>query len=121
MKTIIAGSRDIPNPLPHINDAVLLSGFGITEIVSGTARGIDQAGELFGEWKKIPVIKFPANWDKHGKGAGYIRNNQMANYADALIAVWDGKSRGTKHMISEAEKKGLKVFVHIVKEQQNEQ
>lgn len=115
MKTIIAGSRNIKTAVAHVNDAVALSGFQITEIVSGTARGIDNAGEIYGNWFNIPVVMFPANWDKYGNGAGYIRNNQMALYADALVAVWDGKSRGTKHMIEVAKEKGLKVFVHLVK------
>lgn len=114
MKVIIAGSRTISKSVPHINDAVILSGFQITEVVSGGARGVDSDGEIFAQWKNIPFVRFPANWDKHGKSAGYIRNNQMALYADALIAIWDGKSRGTDHMIKEAKRKGLKVFIHQV-------
>lgn len=111
MKTIIAGSRNIDMPLAALNDAVIMSGFDITEVVSGTARGIDRTGELWAEWKGIPVTRFPANWEKYGKAAGYKRNVQMAEYADALIAVWDGKSSGTKHMITAACEKGLKVHV----------
>ena len=58
-----------------------------------------------------PVKKFPADWGGLGKRAGYLRNEQMADYADALIAVWDGKSKGTKHMIDSAASKGLIVKV----------
>ena len=54
---------------------------------------------------------FPADWDKYGKRAGYLRNVQMAEYADALLAFWDGESRGTKNMIDEALSRGLKVGV----------
>jgi hypothetical protein len=112
MKTIIAGSRDIDIPLAALNDAVIMSGFDITEVVSGTARGIDRTGELWAEWKGVPVARFPANWEKNGKAAGYLRNDAMARYADALVAVWDGKSKGTKHMIDLARKREIEVYVH---------
>lgn len=62
----------------------------------------------------VPVEKYPANWDKYGKSAGYIRNEEMAKVADSLLAIWDGKSRGTKHMIDIATKKGLTVFIYKV-------
>jgi hypothetical protein len=54
---------------------------------------------------------FPADWKTHGKAAGPIRNRQMAKNAEALIALWDGNSRGTKNMIETATKLGLKVYV----------
>lgn len=54
---------------------------------------------------------FKADWDKHGKAAGFKRNTEMAKYADALIAFWDGKSKGTKHMIDTAKSHNLKVRV----------
>ena len=62
----------------------------------------------------IPCEKYPADWDKYGKSAGYRRNEQMADNADSLIALWDGRSRGTKHMIDIAHRKGLKVYVHLI-------
>lgn len=67
-------------------------------------------GEFWALHHDIPVKKFPADWGGLGKRAGYLRNEQMADYADALIAVWDGKSKGTKHMIDVATVKELKVF-----------
>jgi hypothetical protein len=81
------------------------------EIVSGGARGADMMGENYGALRGYPVKIFPANWDEHGKGAGILRNAQMALYADALIAFWDGESKGTYNMIWQAEAKGLKVRV----------
>jgi len=60
-----------------------------------------------------PIKQFPADWNKYGKSAGYKRNEEMAKYADALIAFWDGKSKGTKHMIDLAKRYGLKVKVVI--------
>lgn len=112
MKVIIAGSRNVDNAVNHVGWAVYHSGFQITTVVSGTARGIDQAGETYANHYKIPLIRFPAEWDIHGKSAGYKRNVMMAENADALIAIWDGQSRGTKHMIDIAKSKGLKVFIY---------
>lgn len=114
MRTIIAGSRDIEHPFEEIAKATIDSGFNITQVISGTARGVDKSGE---EWAKcfgIKIREFPAFWVKYGKSAGYRRNEQMANAADALIAIWDGKSKGTKNMIDIAKKKKLKVYVHMV-------
>jgi hypothetical protein len=112
MKTIIAGGRDVTDCL-IVRAAIVASGFDteITEVVSGGARGVDAMGERWAREVGIPVRVFPADWDKHGKAAGPIRNGQMADYADALIAVWNGQSRGTSNMIEQAKAKGLRVFV----------
>lgn len=110
MKVIVAGSRDITD-IEKVANAIELSGFQVTEVVSGTARGVDLLGENWARYKDIPVKRFPADWDKHGKAAGMIRNAQMAEYADALVAVWDGLSRGTKNMIETMRKTGKPYFV----------
>lgn len=110
MKVIIAGSRDVRQE--STNDAVNKSPFRITEVVSGGARGPDTHGELIAKVNSLLCTRFPADWDAHGKGAGYIRNKQMAEYADALIAVWDGKSKGTAHMIQTMEALGKPVYVY---------
>ncbi len=82
--------------------------------MSGCAKGVDELGERHARETGRPIAKFPADWKKYGRAAGPIRNNEMARYADALIAVWDGKSRGTEHMIESAESKNLKVYVEII-------
>ena len=115
MKTIIAGSRSI-NDIEIIRSAVKISGFNITEVVSGTARGVDRLGEVYADKEDIVIKRFPADWDRYGRGAGYRRNAQMAEYGDALIAIWDGESRGTASMIRLARGKGLRVYVHVVKQ-----
>lgn len=113
MRTIIAGSRDIVN-FNLLKEAITKCDWVPTVVISGTARGADQLGEDWAEENNIPVERFPANWELYGKRAGYIRNEQMADNAEALIALWDGASRGTWHMINIAKAKGLKVYVHIV-------
>ena len=116
MKTIIAGSRDITRYIARkcIVQAVEDSGFEITEVVSGGARGVDHMGEMYAYVHCLDWKIFPADWNQYGRSAGMIRNKQMADYADALIAIWDGKSKGTKGMIDIAKRKGLKVFVYEV-------
>lgn len=80
-------------------------------ILSGTARGADSLGERYAHEHGYAVEKYPADWQRDGKAAGPIRNAQMAKVADALIAFWDGKSRGTKNMIETGKRKGLAVRV----------
>lgn len=113
MKTIIAGSRNITN-YEALQHAVTKSQFTITEVVSGGARGADKLGEDYAHNNSLQLTTMPADWNAHGKRAGYLRNEEMANYAEALIALWDGHSSGTKHMINLAKRKGLKVFVLLV-------
>lgn len=113
MKTIIAGSRTFHNPeileiaLKHVS-------WEITEVVSGRAKGIDKLGEQWARKHNIPVKFFPAKWER-GLSAGYHRNLEMAEYADALLAIWDGKSKGTGHMIDIAKFKGLQTEVVILR------
>jgi hypothetical protein len=113
MKIIIAGGRDYNNyeELCKICNYLLVNKKFI-EIVSGAAKGADALGEKYAEEKGYPITKFPADWQTHGKSAGYLRNQEMAKYADALIAFWDGKSKGTNHMIDLAKEEGLTVRVH---------
>jgi len=116
MKTIIAGCRTLTMK-EHFTDvliAVKQSGFDITEVVSGKAKGADTLGEKYAKLTRKPIKEFPADWDTHGKSAGMIRNNQMAAYGECLIAMWDGKSRGTLNMINSAHKKNLPIHIHMV-------
>ena len=112
MKTIIAGSRTITDK-SVVYDAIWDSGWAleITEVVSGHATGVDHIGEGWARKNGARLKLFPTDWKANGKAAGHIRNRQMGDYAEALIAVWDGQSRGTKGMIDYARRRGLKVFV----------
>ena len=80
-------------------------------IVSGHARGADSLGERFANELGFPFELHPAKWRLLGKAAGMVRNAEMAKCSDALIAFWDGESRGTRHMINFARKRGLDISV----------
>ena len=116
MKLIIAGSRTL-NPNTAIINSLLgmFKLYTITEVISGTARGVDRSGETFAHLCNTEIKRFPANWDEHGKGAGYIRNKQMADYADALLLIWDGESKGSANMKQNMEKLGKPVYEVILK------
>ena len=105
LSVIVAGSRSILDCLSPagqrriVAEAIDESGFPVAEVVSGTARGVDQLGEDWADEHGIPVERFPADWDTHGRSAGPIRNEEMAEYADALVAIHVNDSRGTADMI----------------------
>lgn len=97
MRVIIAGSRNIED-FNLVLKAVKESKFDITEVVCGKASGVDTLGERWGKENSKTVKYFPADWKTYGKKAGYLRNVDMAKYAEAAIIVWDGKSPGSKMM-----------------------
>ncbi len=113
MRTIIAGSRTATR-LSQLYQALEDAPWGVSVVLSGKARGADALGERWAKRFRIPVEEYPADWNKFGNGAGYIRNAEMADNAEALIALWDGESKGTKHMIDLAERKGLKIFIYKI-------
>lgn len=101
MKLIIVGSRTIViehELMECLMSYMLPSIKNVVEIVSGGAQGIDKIGEDIGFGLKKTVTVFGANWNIHGKAAGPIRNKQMAGYADALLLIWDGESKGSANM-----------------------
>jgi len=126
MKVIIAGSRNIKN-YNDVKKAIKESKFEITEIVSGGAKGVDKLGEQFAKEYNVSLKIFKAEWKKlegvdpnfvkdgpygfYNVNAGRERNEKMGDYADALIAVWDGSSRGTDHMINYMKKLKKKVSI----------
>ena len=111
-KVIIAGGRDFDNyPLLKLKCDKVLAGRKMVEIISGMARGADMLGIQYANEYGFNVIRKPANWDEYGKSAGYRRNREMAEIADACIVFWDGESRGTKNMIEIADKQKLTVRI----------
>jgi hypothetical protein len=127
-KVIIAGGRDFDDYklLKEKCDYLLVNLLDDIEIVSGRCStgkhtfdsldgikvyGTDGLGELYASEKGYPVKPFPADWATHKRSAGPVRNAEMVEYADFLIAFFDGFSRGTEDIIKKAKEKGLKVAV----------
>lgn len=104
-KVVIAGSRDFDDyeTLKEFCNKVLKDRMETNKIVivSGNARGADRLGEKYAEEMGFEIDSHPALWGKYGKYAGFQRNIEMAEVADAAIMFWDGKSKGTKHMIEQ--------------------
>ncbi len=116
MRCIIAGGREIVLP-DILFDALDICPFAkeINTVICGMAPGVDTLGWKWAILNGIPVIEFPADWNKHRRAAGVIRNTQMIveGKADALLAI-PGKGPGTRHMIKEARKYNLKVCVYEI-------
>lgn len=113
MNIIIAGGRDFDNyPLLKTKCENILSNLDKKDIIifCGTAKGADTLGEWYAKENKLKIKYFKPNWNI-GKKAGILRNEEMLVDADALIAFWDGKSRGTKHMIGISVEKGIKTRI----------
>jgi len=133
MKLIIAGTRTLTPSVAFIDELMQKFGilFNITEVLSGGARGVDRSGEDWAKFNndnspeiffssarqirnKLKITIVEADWDTHGKAAGPIRNKEMAEKADALLLIWDGKSKGSSNMKSEIQKLGKKVYEVII-------
>ena len=112
MKIAVIGSR-------NFNDYELvkttLSTLNITLLVSGGAKGADSLGERYATENNIETLIFKPDWEKHGKAAGMIRNTDIINNADTVIAFWDGESKGTKDSITKAEKKNKNIIIIKIK------
>lgn len=112
-KVIIAGSRNFNNYeiLKNKVNTIIANILPDVTIISGGARGTDRLGERYAIEHKLIFIQYIPNWDLYGKWAGFVRNESMAKEATHLIAFWDQKSSGTKHMIDIARKRNLNVRV----------
>ncbi len=111
MKTIIVGPCTIKSYL-FVKRAIEASGFDITELVSGRGSGTDKLATLWAIRNNIPVTYFVSEWKKYGKKkAAFVRNKEMAKYGEALIAIWNGRTKTIKNMIEEADKRGLKIHL----------
>ena len=115
LRVIIAGGRDFVDTENQIEiemtQLCMEHELEDIQIVVGGALGADALGEAFARKHNTNLAIFPAQWEVYGKSAGYRRNKMMADNADVLLAFWDGKSKGTKHMIDLAKTKQLKVIV----------
>lgn len=112
MKVIIAGSRKITN-YKIVQFAMSFLNLDCSEVVSGGAKGPDLLGEKWAKENNLKIKRFEANWKQYGKNAGYLRNKEMAEYGDVLIAFWDRKSKGTQHMMKIAKDKNIPTYLII--------
>ena len=113
MRIIIAGSRGFnKREILFKKMDFLTNGTKVTKILCGNAKGADKLGEAWAKENKIPIEYHLPDWEKFGKAAGPIRNKVMAEKADALCLFWDGKSKVSANMFSEAKKSGLKIFTY---------
>lgn len=113
MNLIIAGCRDFTDR-DFIYEGIdsFIDEYGTPDvIIEGGAKGVDRMAYYYAKDNGIPVKVFPADWNKYGRAAGPIRNEEMAKYGTHLLAFWDGKSRGTKNMIETARRYGLVVKI----------
>lgn len=113
MKLIVAGSRSFSDYLllKEKLNYFLKNVQTPVEIVSGMAKGADKLGEQYAKEMGYAIKQFPADWDRYGKKAGYVRNRQMAEYGTHCVCFWDGKSHGTKIMIDLCAEKNIKCRV----------
>lgn len=112
IKVVVAGSRSFNDyDLLKTSLDLFLQHYDSVTIISGHAYGADKLGERYASQKGYEVELFIPNWDLYGKRAGYLRNEDMAKNGDVLVAFWDGKSKGTQHMINLAKKHELKIWV----------
>ena len=111
MKLIIAGTRTLRIAPDLIIKELRDAGWAPTVVISGCAKGPDSDGEFWAWHLGIPIERHPADWKKHGRKAGPIRNRQMAELCDAALVFWDGQSRGTRNLLDELKRLGKPVRV----------
>ena len=120
MKIIIAGSRNAE--WVDVLIGIYKTRFFYTEkvdcIISGGATGADLFGEKWAKSMDIPIERFIPDWDEYGKSAGMLRNIEMANHGNCLLAIWDEESKGTKQMIEVARNRKLLISVFSTKTRQ---
>ncbi len=107
MKLAIIGSRTLT-----VDDLSPFLPDNITEIVTGGAKGIDTCARCYAEANGIHLTEFLPDYARYGRGAPHVRNRAIVDYADAVLALWDGKSRGTASVIAYSQKAGKPVTVH---------
>lgn len=126
VRLIIAGSRSFSlfGLLKKSCDEFLgddVGNKGKVAVISGTAKGADRLGERYAAERGFTLLRYPADWFNHGKQAGVIRNDEMAQNATAAIVFWDGTSPGTKNMIEAAKRYKLRLKVVMFQEGQTEE
>lgn len=118
MRVLVSGSRDIDEK-SVVYDAIIDSPWRPEVLVHGDASGVDKIADRYARMHSIDRDKHPIPewvWEKVGRKAGPMRNDYMVRQADALVAVWDGESSGTKNAMQQAESEGLPVYKVVCRE-----
>ena len=112
MRLAVVGSRSFSNQSRafHILDR-FAARFAVDLIVSGGARGADTLAASWANARRVPTRVHLPDWSRHGRHAGFLRNQLIVAGADALIAFWDGHSLGTAHSIRLARERNIPVYV----------
>ena len=110
MKIAVVGSKGL-----KVNDLGRYLPSGVTEIVSGGARGIDTCAREYAEKNRIKLTEFLPQYEKYGRSAPLKRNLQIIDYADLVLAFWDGKSKGTKYVIEQCKKQNKEIKIFFAK------
>jgi len=111
MRVAIVGGRDFPNAYVAVFTWLENHAHPDWVIVSGGARGVDAAAKLYAGTNGHGYVEYPADWKTYGRSAGYRRNRDIVANSDAVVAFWDGKSRGTKHSIDIAREMGKPLII----------
>jgi predicted Rossmann fold nucleotide-binding protein DprA/Smf involved in DNA uptake len=112
MKIAVVGSRSIDN---YSILKSILDQYTFTQIISGGAKGIDTLAERYSEELGLmkPLVILP-DWKRYNRGAGAVRNREIVDTADFVVAIWDGDSKGTKISINYAKKINKPIFIWLV-------
>jgi hypothetical protein len=117
VRLLICGSRHVLS-LQILEQALYRAGIeaaSVTAVIHGAARGVDHSADTWARMHGIPVEQFPADWNRYGARAGPLRNQQMVDVAEAVLAIPCSKSRGTWDTVRRARERGLPVHVYLVK------
>ncbi len=110
MKVAVIGSRNLT-----VEDLGQYLPEGTTEIVSGGAKGVDTCAREYALAKGLKLTEFLPEYNRYGRGAPLKRNLQIIDYADLVVAFWDGRSRGTEYMIDNCKKRNKKIYLFVLK------
>ena len=117
MRITIGGCRDYNNYevfSEFVSECISKINSENIVILSGHCSGVDEMAEKYAKEKGYELEIYPADWKKYGKAAGPKRNKEMVRNSNAVIAFWDGKSRGTKNLIDLAKKKDIQIKIYNI-------
>lgn len=110
MRVAVVGSRQVNDEV--LKQILLVLPVSTSEIISGGADGVDALAAQVAELLEIPLKTFLPDYETYGKRAPLIRNLKIVDYADEVLAFWDGRSHGTRHIVGECIKRQKPVRIY---------